>query len=362
MYTLFNDPSDPSQGVQQPSSFTLIKKRLRKNLIDAIRYARNSTYAVPSNHILVSILNDLNVNPNDNLIEYYDAVAKRAIGVAKANKISSALHRGKIRHDGLFYGSNTTEIHVLVDNAIDIFQLDTTWKKMQPIRILRHPRTSLSINALDGSNSFEEDGVAVIAIDIRMLAIQYYMWYNQQKEEGDDFFQTTRQFVYQYPLTNALMSHHDIALINRMSALYKGVEVSPFENIWPFYLTDLTQTVDKYLFNRIETMMSKARVFDEWLHYTNVVYAKNMYDVVRLPQTLVTRQNAWVFNVARIPYINLLLEMENECGSFRNSNIRSTLRKNVRQLMHDKDFKTSIEDGDSESFMDELKTKIEKLL
>lgn len=362
MYTLFNDPSDPAQGVQQPSSFALVRKRLRKNLIDAIRYARNSTYAVPSNHILVSILNDLNANPNVNLIEYYDIVTKRAQGVAKANKISSALQRGSIRPDGLFYGDNTTEIHVLMDTPINIFQLEDAWKRMQPLRVLRHPRTSLSINALDGSESFEEDGIAVIAIDIKLLAMQYYMWYKEQKEENPEFFQTTRQFVYQYPLTNMLISHHDVAISNRMAAIFKGNGVSPFENIWPFYMTDHSANVDKYLFDRIETMMSKARVFDEWLHYPNMVTAKTMYDVVRLPQTLVTRQNAWAFNIARVPYLNLLLEMENECGTFRNSNIRSTLRKKVRQLRYDKDFKTSIEDGDSSSFLEELQTQIEDLL
>ena len=357
MYSILNTPMI-TRGIRQPTYYLYVKRALKGNVDKVISYCRTAANSVESSHLLVKILNDLNASPDLPLFEYYEKVSNRAMAVAKANKISSSLWKGNVLENGEFYGKGTSEIILAVNEGVDILNIENDWESIEAVRILRHGKTSLSLEPLIGHESLEEYGLSIIQIDVVKLAMQYRQWYKRQADEDVEFFQTPMQFVYQYPLANALGSHLDVAIVNRLQKLYKGASGSPMESTWPFYIKDVSPNVDKYLMNRIAMMARKSFTFENLLEQVELIFSKNIHGAIRLPQTAVTRQISWIFNLVRMPIISLVLQIDNDRGGEMNTKDRSILRKKVRVLEQDKSLTNGIPRASGKLFINELRREI----
>src|SRR5690606_10804628 len=85
---------------------------------------------------------------------------------------------------------------------------------IEPIKVMVHPYTDLTVVELGVMNSFKSSGggLAIVNIDIPMLAIQWAMWKSTYPNT------TMEMFLTAVPLANAVKSHLDVALFNIVCA------------------------------------------------------------------------------------------------------------------------------------------------
>lgn len=362
MYSLFNKKPVASRGTRQPAYYRVVRKRLRSNLIKVIKHCRGSRYAVASDHLLVKLLQGLRLDTSLPLFEYHRLVTNRAEAIGKANGLTSSLWSSPSVKDGDFYGKGNEEIHLYVEEDIDLLQQERDWKSLEPVRILRHGKTSLSLTALDGRQHKKETDIAIIQIDIIKLAMQYYYWAKEMEMGGEDFRRTYMQFVFQYPLTNALISHHDVAVMNRLFNHFHGLALAEFDNEWPILIRDYSSDVDRYLLDRLDLFHNRQMVFNNMLEQVQLIRHDTLQPVVELPETPITRQNTWVFVIMRIPLITFLVQLDFKTGNARNTAYYSKIRREIREVKFDKGLKSRTQDKSGNRWIGMIENDIENYL
>lgn len=361
MYSLFNERSNLNRGTRQPPQWRTIRNRLRKNVIDVLRHIRNNRYSVGNDHLLVKILGTMRPNVDMDVFDYHRAISNRAEMAAKSNGLVSSLWRNPSNKNGVFYGRDSEEIYLHVNEDIDLLSLESDWRSLRPVRVLRHPRTDTSLSMLDGRRWSGENGLCVISIDPVALAMQYY-YFIQQEGLVEDTYLTYGQFVYKYPLANMLISHHDIAFMNRLIALYDGSSVAQFENTWPMLIRDYTPQVDRYLMDRISTIGLVNLPHVDMMRQVQTPMANDLASLVKLPSTPITRQNLWVVVIARIPIISFLCKVDFDTGNMRNTQNHSTIRKEIREMLSDRSMFSRLSSGTGQRIFDVINNDIYDLL
>ena len=219
MYKLFNVASNVEAQIHTPPVWNNIKKLLNHNLDRVIRYYRQSPMAVKSSHLLVRLLHSIAVPKSQHIIRYYSNVSDIALEVAMSMGITSSLYKGRV-FNGIFYGEGSQEIIIAHDTPFDYLDIEDNWENLEPIKVVRHSRSDLGMNIPDGTVTGNNDGVAVIMINVVMLALQYRAFREQEARfrlmNGINE-RSIYQFVHMYPLTNMIRSQTDCALFNRLT-------------------------------------------------------------------------------------------------------------------------------------------------
>lgn len=335
MHSLFNHKSSYVRGIRQPSSWSVAQKRIAGELINITRHVRGSNYAVSNNHVLVQILTGLHTDPELPVLDFYRRVKSKALSLSRAYGLVSAQHNNKVHTDGDFYGRGSDEIYVYMDEDVDLVNVDKDWAKLRPVRILKHSNNSLSLGPIDGNGGNE--GFAIIGIDIVKLALMYRGWYLDNLSKGNRMSligSSTQQFVYKYPLTSALASHVDVSLMNMFIALHRGIKLDRADSRWPIYIRDWTHNAERYLLERLSYLNSRELPLDQMLEQITLVDKDSLQKVIALPDTLVTRQNQWVFTLMRMDITSTLVQIDYSNGNAKNRKESFTIRRGIRELMN----------------------------
>jgi hypothetical protein len=358
MHTLFTNARQPTGAVTTPASFKMTKRRVRKNLIDVIKYNRKQSHAVRSNHLLVRLINAMNLDVNLPLFEYHRMAENRVDRVATSFRLTHSKHRGDVKTEDLFYGNGTEEVVIAVNEDIDLLSIETDWRALQPVKVLAHPYTDLSLIPLDGSRKGHYDRMAVIQIDIVALVIQYRMWVLDQLDRGQAIIRTPMQFVTQYPLTNALASHFDVAMQNRLISLFLGEATEAYENPWPIYLRDMTSEVDDYLFDRIRYLKRKSMVYADIMRSVPLAVKDDLWELNQLPKVPPTRQIVWALTLARAPILRFLVQLDYSVGGQRNYHETNRMDRSMRDMEYDREMMVALPPGRYDDVLDWFKREI----
>ena len=358
MHTLFTNDFEPVGTVSVPASFKMTKRRLRKNLIDVIKHNREQSYAVRSNHLLVRLLNAMNLDINLPLFEYRRLAEMRADRAAHSLRMTTAKHRGDVREEPTFYGKDTHEVVIAVSEDINVLDVEDTWRGLTPVRVLAHPHSDLELMMLDGRRSGKRDEFAVIQIDPVALAMQYRQWVHDQFDRGYAIIRTPMQFVYQYPLTNALASHYDLAIQNRLIAHFLGHEVDDEKASWPFYLRDMDKEVDEYLFDRLRYLNRRSATYTNILKSVPVAVADDLLQLTELPKVPATRQITWALTLARAPIVRFLVQLDYTVGGQRNQHLINRIERSLREMRYDREMMVALPPGTYEDVVDWFKREI----
>lgn len=363
MYSLFNRPSIVQRPVRQPPGWLMTRRRLRVELSKVIQHCRRENYAVQSRHILVRLLTNLNVDVTLPLYDYYRHVKQRALGISRANGLVSASFRQTIHNDGEFYGRGSNEVYIYVEEDFNILTVEDNWKMLEPVRVLRHEKTSLTFDPLDGSAS-KEQGLAIFSIDIVKLAVQFHQYYHSSIEDiqEDSQRRTVMQFVRKYPLANGIISHFEISIMNRLFRLWKGDILGRHENPWPFYQRDYSDEVDRYLLDRLAIMESQSLKYEHILNQVTLLRSKSLQELIKLPQTAITRQNQWAFVLMRLPIIRFLVQMDYNSGGAKNRQEAHIIRKSVREMRSDRTIEAGTNRGYANAAMHVIEEEIYRYL
>lgn len=332
MYSLFNESSlQPGGGIQIPD-FRRVKAGLNYSLNKVLQFYRANPRGLNGSHFLVRLLQNLNVPLSMDAEIFDDKVRDIALNLAMSMKLTSALSQGRVHTPGVFYGAHVTEILIANIDPYDIDHFKENWREAQSIRVLYHPQTDLWLHLPDGQHSSQEAGMAVININIPMLASQYRMWRLYQANTSDDTPRSVMQFLMEVPIPNMLYTHLDIAVLNRLIGQYFNVELKSIKSHHSFHLTNWDQDLDRVIERWLAYVNNKNWDFDTIVSQLPTVVADDFHEVLALPDMAFSQQVQWAVLIARLPLITYLVQFNEASENSRNQWYLNYIRRYLRQM------------------------------
>ena len=264
--------------------------------------------AVQSSHFLIRLLQSITVPQSQNLERYYDNVDMIALNLSMALKMTSAIYKGTV-FNGVFYGHGNTEILFAHNDSFDPFLAHDNWQRIMPVKVLRHSRSDLGLNLPNGINTGIEDGLAIISINIPMLAVQYRAFRLNEMEvtAGDNESQRSiMQFIHMYVLPNMLESHLDYAIFNRMRNLELGIPMGQSVKDHPFFLPDYIRNVDHAQLGILDLIHKLPKDYEGTLKNIPLITKESAYDLLEIPDIPLTLQVIPTVFLASLQIFNYL--------------------------------------------------------
>lgn len=343
MYTLFNEPIWGTAGANITfPKYQRAIQGLRQNLEKVIQYNRTYPRAVDSGHFLVRLLQSLNVPLSMDVNIYRDRVEEVAEGVSMAMKLTSSLYRGRVFSPGVFYGEGSYEIVIAHSEDFDLRGIEDNWEDLCPVTFLTHPKTDLGMDAPLGFQNNGEEGLSIVLVNIPMLAVQYRMWRMREWHQNNEAQRTKMQFVSSYPLTNALHSQLDVALLNRFMSIYRGDPVGLSMIRKPYTMTRWEAELDFSLDQYAEDLAKRKYTFDHFLAVFKGVSSWTLRDAIRIPPMVPTRQVTWALAMSRARVVEFLLDWTVEIGNDRNKGYANDIQLETTRLLNDSALKSSL--------------------
>lgn len=317
-------------------------KQLSFNLNTVIKYYQHTDKYMASSHLLERILIANPISLELPIKAFSELVDNVALRLAQSAGLTTIRQVGTST-SGVMYSKEITEFYFGHVSEYDPFKSEKNWESLQPIEVLYHPRTDLSLLPLTGEKITPEDGYAVIAVDIPLLLIQFrgYVkhmeeFYNRSGVSGYN----RGSFLLKYPLTNALKSHYDIAILNRMyNRLHKVVNTEATRK-HPFALTDWSKRLDQFQDEHIKLLLERSYDIDSVMFNIPLISNSSMQEVMKLPDIVPTRQILWLLVISRIKFIRMVLELSSEKSLMRDTKELAIIKRKINQYRTDNSFKS----------------------
>lgn len=336
MLDLFTIRTTSYQSQIHFAEMNYIRRTYQRELDNIQDYYHNRVYTVKSNHILANLLTDLNV-PMQYDTEQYLAVAEaKATYVARASQITTEVDKGKI-HRGCFYGGDVDEILLLNTDPFVYQEAEKYWKNIAAVQVILHPKSDLRMLLPNGKNTMVGDGLAVISINLPLLALQWRCFNREQVASymrGDGVL-GVGHFIHMYVLPNMLGSHLDIAILNRMMNLFYGAPMGEAYIRHAFPVIDYSRRVDSVLNDAIEMIQKKSLRYRWTLGEIPCIAADDMQDALMLPDFAPTRQIHWATLISRLSIMKFLIDLGGETGKRENQLELNTLQRELKYLKND---------------------------
>lgn len=308
MQRLFRIETDSNQGIVSVAQWDWLRQGLLRNLDTVTSYYRSFPSRIDGSHFLIRLIFSMAISKNLDLDRAYAIASSRGLTIGTANRMTSSMSKGML-FDGVFYGPGCKEILIAHDEPFDYRRIRDNWRALRPITVLQHPKSDLNMNVPDGSATSDETGLAVIAINVPMLAMQFRefkIYEDALSEVTGNNPRGVTHFIHSYPLTNMLYSHLDIAVFNRLHHLSRGIPLGVASKKHSFFLTDFSNKLKEVQLKQLSILLNAPKRFDTMLRMIPLVTSKNLWDLARLPKTADTRQVVWALATGRIDLLSFM--------------------------------------------------------
>lgn len=310
MHALFRINREINQGLASFPVWEWLSRGLKQNLKNTTSFYRRFPGRVDGSHFLIKLIYSMAVGRNQPLDRFYATAQARALAVSQALRMTSSISRGEI-FNGVFYGDGVKEILIAHDAAFDYEAAAANWRELRPIEVLHHPKSDLMLNVPDGTTNSAEEGVAVIAVNVPMLVLQYREY--QRYEDAialaaGDSPRGVTHYIYSYALTNMLFSHLDVAIFNRLYNLRNGIPLGESRHKHSFLLQDYTAKLTEVQLSQLRALERNPRKFDAMMKMIPLVTAKDLSELASLPDMAPTRQVVWALATSRLQLLSFLFE------------------------------------------------------
>lgn len=334
MESLYEPTLDMHGGVVHSSAWRVLKENLLRNLDQTVDFYQTHAMAVASEHFLVRLLHSIDVPMSLSTERYMANVESMCLKLSMALKMTSSIYRGHV-FNGIFYGEGSREVLVAWQSDHRVATLDAIddWRKVVPIRCVRHSLTSLNLELPDGTPRYATPDISVFLIDLPLLAWQYRRFRQEeiaiQKVEGGNQ-RSTQQFVHMFVLPNMLGSQLDLAIFNRYRHKLNNWPIHDVRSYsHPFQLINYTDRVDAFIDQALTELMRSPRDFTTTMKTIDMVSQPTLFDVVQFPALPPTQQVMWAIAIARLPLILFLFKFNDNNPNTKN---RSEVNKILRSV------------------------------
>jgi len=332
MYQLFNRVNSFDNSPFQFAKMSYLRSRIDENYRSLIALRDGSTGRLDSSHLLMTILISLSVKFNGDLIDYMSRVEIQAKSICSSLGITSSFSKGRLFTESVFY-PGCPEIILYARNtkwtAMDLWR---DWRSVTPIEILNHPITSTKVVELAVKNemAIEHEDLAVISIDIPLLAAQWKMWQAAYPGHSMEEYLTT------VPLAGAIKSHLNVAMFNRVQAMLGIRKTSNVQTNLNFSQTPTDDHADEIVRDVIEKISGKAMTGNQILSTIPVPYGDNYLDAVALPSMTPTFQVTWALIAQKMEPAAMVLEFGNRFGFDRLLKEVTVIKRTLINIKEDK--------------------------
>lgn len=310
MYALFRDAPSRTRG-QALDANIIYLKRTYKDLIGYVKnYYHKNPKGVSSPNLFADIIQHFYIDDTVDDNQWSLMVERQSLAIARNFGLGSALFRGRVFDKGITLGPECNEIAMASFEKVNYNSGTVDWQNLTPVKYLYHTRTDVNLPVM--SNTTPGKGHGVITVNIPMLLVQYRYWMRAQKARGAEQYENPYRFVGSYVLPNLVESYLDIAYFNRLSRHAQGIKNIKFPTAHPFYLTDLTDRVDKIIAHTNKEAEAKGIDAESLAWITPALVKDNLFQVMQLPREPLSYQNEWIYTLARFPYVKYLIIMLNK--------------------------------------------------
>lgn len=349
MYTAFN--TVPRIGSVNIATIDLdyVRTAIKESQLSRYREYRYQTPGiVRTDHLLLKVLNMINVPFDGDLLMYQNRVAAQVTRITGSMGFSSSAHHGRVFDKGAFYGDDISEIIITTTNTYTPRELWNGWENMSAVRALAHPINGPTVFELDGSLRVPpalRSGVklAILELDIPLLACQFQMWKlsNRTQAQRPDVI-PDGNFISQVILPNLLMSHLDIAVLNTMSDMLGIGGTFEVKSNLPFYLTDHSGRYDSGLEDILRRYTVQTTTFNDMLVNVPCFGAETLMQAIKMPEVAFTNQVIWALIATRLPLVAFLLKMNSVNHNAKNDAYVNRFRRSLIEADSGKYLKNQI--------------------
>lgn len=333
MFSLFTRTNFTDRSVFQYARMDYLRDRVDENYQKLHAQRKHSTGRLDSNHLLRAILSGLAVEFKGDLGDYIQRCAAAEKRIVPGLGMSSSYSRGKLFVEGYFYPECPEIIISAPRYDWTLLDLWKDYRSLQPIRVLNHPITDLTICELSVMNEISytrQPDLAIIAIDIPLLAAQWRMW-RVENPEG-----LTERFLTEVPLVGALKSHLNVAFFNKIQVALGIKEQCKIRSNLTFAQMDLNDNAAGIVKDVVANISSKAMDANQILSTIPVLYGNNYLDACDFPEMASTFQVDWTCQASKMDPASVVLEAGRRAGFDRMVETITALR---RQLIQNKEAK-----------------------
>lgn len=353
MLTLLTKDYPVNPQISIPAKQDYIHSRFEESIVRLSYYFRKSVFAVDNDNILVQLIRHLAVNVDYSDEQYYQLIESKLRTITSGLGINTATNKKGARAKNSFFDNAITEF--IVERNLGYpagINAANYWQNFSPVTFQYHPYNDLALNVRNRYKTEGIEGYAVIYIDIPLLVLQYKHF--RMASRDFDVQPTVMQFVYQFPLVNALRSDIDVSYFNRYVALNNGVSATPQRKHYGVALPDVQNYVDDQQAKVINLLTNKPTSLIEVAKSLPLVEQGMVYDKIRVPKFPITAQNLPFVLLGVLPYISFMASISYQSGSadngvWKNEIARSLTRyKNMGLFrgiagVNEKDFLSFIE-------------------
>lgn len=313
-----------NRGGSFDPNFKLIRDAVNKNVLVINTLRKNSAEAIPPDHLLLKILDSMSVSSGSSDSELYYKMRDRVYSISNALKLVSPTNFGAPQYGVMMSGcSEAIFLHA------SEFEPEP-WAALKPIEFVYHEETNL--NGLF-DNSKRTDTMAYISINLYMLAKQYLGWLKWRNESGSS--DSTRSFLFKYPMTNAIYSYLDISLFNRLLSTLMGWDVYKDATYTQRNLLDVNPMVSRYVTRTIDVNVKQLHTIGQVLYNTEMIYKRDATGLIPKIDTMLTRQCKWFFELTKLPLIIYANELSKPLNPKYNDGLLSVWRRELKNSVDD---------------------------
>lgn len=328
MQSLFRLENDLVAGSYHLRQWPYAQQGVLQNIKKIEDFYHTYSQAAPSSHVLIKIINAVNVSRNLEFDRYMVNCFACSINVAQALKLTTSTSYGQV-WDGEFYGQGSNEIIIGYADYFPIADIASRWKTLSPVTVLSHNQTNSQYLIPDGKTNSKEKGVSVIAINIPMLMAMYYHFNLEQDRVASvgEARETPTQFVFSYPMTNMVRSHADIAYLNRMYNYTIGVPSMPALRTHSFYTINYDDALDNVIGQQVEYTKYMTSKLVATMRSIHMPVAGNMLELSKLPRVTPTLQCFWALVASRLKFLALICAGQKDAKQASGSELKNIARQ-----------------------------------
>jgi hypothetical protein len=302
-----------------------------------LHHYKNMAYSVPPDHMLVRFLQSLDVPMALSNSRYYANLFDNALSVANALHMTTPFGTGNV-FKGVFFNKNISEVLIAFTEDFNMDKVDKEWEYLTPVRVLRHPFTTLKLQVPNGKFVSPDTGTAVFAVNAPLLAVQYRAFVrseNLRRETSPDYVpRNAQQFVHAYVLPNILESYLDYALFNRMNCLFNDLPMMEFSVNSVIHQPNLQSQVDGIYQKVISVLLKSKYTAPMTLAAIPCFSSIDMRSLIFVPDVVPTRQILWSTILSKLPLLVFMARAVKQDFSDLYS-VRTMLEKLKRQKVLD---------------------------
>lgn len=330
MLTFFLTKTHPiNTATKKYSKFDWIKRRYLFDINKVVEYYQNRPRVVENRNIFSRLIYLLSPNIDLDLIDYFKYVDRSGEYLARTFGLVSNISKGKV-FKNLFYLDNEYVVVNYSNNYINLLNVPHTWRLLRPLRMIYSTSTDFDYYQFDKSKSRREITTTCVELDINMMLLQYKYWARERLRLG--YSTNPNVYVCEMLYPNFMLTSIDIILFNRFIKLFYNEPIEEFTLKHPFHLLDYTKGIDN-IYSTIISDYDRANVpIVQLLRTIPTIVNNDMIDTLYINRPVYNRQSEWALWVARIRYINFIIDILGERGRNRNKQELNTLPALIRML------------------------------